>query len=74
MFFSVKYKVYALEHFSREQPITQLQINQLNFIGYNDNDVVRRLCIKLPQMTGHVKNFESNTTMSFKIRDKQFLK
>ena len=22
------------------------------FIGYNDNDVIRPLCIKLPQMTG----------------------
>ena len=23
-----------------------------DFIGYNDNDVIRPLCIKLPQMTG----------------------
>ena len=23
------------------------------FIGYNDNDIIRRLCIKLPQMTGY---------------------
>ena len=23
-----------------------------NFIGYNDNDVIRPLCIKFPQMTG----------------------
>ena len=30
--------------------------------------------LKLPQMIGHVKNFESNTTMSFKISDKQLLK
>ena len=44
------------------------------FIGYNDNDVIRPLCIKLPQMIGFVKNFESNTTMSFKISDKQLLK
>ena len=35
------------------------------FIGYNDNDVIRLLCIKLPQMIGYVKSFENNITMSF---------
>ena len=25
------------------------------FIGYNDNDVMRPLCIKLPQMTGYAR-------------------
>ena len=44
------------------------------FIGYNDNDVIRPLCIKLSQMTGYVRKFEGNTTMSFKISDKQLLK
>ena len=44
------------------------------FIGYNDNDVIRPLCIKLPQMTGYVRKFEGNTTMSFKISDEQLLK
>ena len=33
------------------------------FIGYNDNDVIKPLCIKLPQMSGYVKSFENNTTM-----------
>ena len=32
------------------------------FIGYND-DVIRPLCIKLPQMIDYVKNFDSNKTM-----------
>ena len=27
------------------------------FIGYNDDDVIRPLCIKLPQMIGYVKKF-----------------
>ena len=27
------------------------------FIGYNDNDVIRPLCIRLPQMTGCVRKF-----------------
>ena len=44
------------------------------FIGYNDNDVIMPLCMKLPQTTGYVKKFEGNTTMSFKISDKQLLK
>ena len=44
------------------------------FVGYNDNDVIRTLCIKLLQMTGYVRKTEGNTTMSFKISDKQLLK
>ena len=40
----------------------------------NDNDVIRPLCIKLSQMTGYVRKFEGNATMSFKISDKQLLK
>ena len=43
------------------------------FIGYNDDDVIRRLCIKLPQMTGYVKNFYSNKTVTFKVGDKKLL-
>ena len=44
------------------------------FIGYNDNDIIRPLCIRLPQMTGYYRKFEFNLTMSFKISDKQLLK
>ena len=44
------------------------------FIGSNNNDVIRPLCIKLLQMTGYVRKFEGNTTMSFKISNKQLLK
>ena len=40
------------------------------FLGYNDNDVIRPLFIKIPQMTGYVKKFEDNTKVSFKISDK----
>ena len=39
------------------------------FIEYNDNDVNRPLCIKLPQMIGFVKCFDSNNIMSFKASD-----
>ena len=44
------------------------------FTGYNDNDIIRPLCIRLPQMTGYDRKFEFNLTMSFKISDKQLLK
>ena len=38
------------------------------FIGYNDNDDIRPLCIKLSQMIGYAKYFESNNKiMSFKV-------
>ena len=40
------------------------------FIGYNDNDVIRSLRIKLPQMIGYVKCVDSNMTISFKVTDK----
>ena len=43
------------------------------FIAYND-DVIRSLCINLPQMTGYVKCFDSNKTMSFKVNDEKLLK
>ena len=39
------------------------------FLGFNDdNDVIRPLCIKLPQMTGYVNHFDRNKTMSFKVK------
>ena len=44
------------------------------FIGYNDNDIIRPLCIKLPQMTGYVKKFDENATTSFIGKNKQLLK
>ena len=30
------------------------------FIGYNDNDVIRPLCLKLSQMTGYMNAFNEN--------------
>ena len=44
------------------------------FIGYNDDDVIRPLCIRLPQMIGYVQCFDSDKTMSFKISDIKLLK
>ena len=44
------------------------------FIGCNDDDVIRPLCIKLPQMIVYVKHVDKNKTMSFKASDKKLLK
>ena len=44
------------------------------FIGCNDNNVIRPLRIKLPQIIGYVKCFNSNKTMSFKVIDKKTVK
>ena len=43
-------------------------------LAYNDNDNIRPLCIKLPQMTGYIRKFNENLTMSFIIKDKKLLK
>ena len=40
------------------------------FIGYSDNDVIRPLFIKFPQMIGFVKHFDGNKTITFKVIDK----
>ena len=37
------------------------------FIGYNDDDVIRPLCIKLPQVIGYVKCVDSSKTMYLKV-------
>ena len=45
-------------------------------IRYNDNEVIRPLCLKLSQMTGYINEFNNkiknkNTiTMSLKVKDK----
>ena len=44
------------------------------FTEYNDDDAIRPLFIKLPQMIGYVKHFDSNKTMPFKVIDNKRLK
>ena len=44
------------------------------FIGYNDNDVIRPLCVRLPQMTGYARKFDENATMPLRANNKQLLK
>ena len=46
----------------------------IHFIGYNDNDVIRPLCLKLSKMTGYINEFNKNKnaiTMSFRFNYEQ---
>ena len=43
------------------------------FIGYSDNDEIKPIWIRLPQMIGYVKHFDANKVMSFKVTDKKLL-
>ena len=44
------------------------------FIGYNDNNDIRSLYIKLFQIIGCAKYFDSNKTKSFDVIDKLYTK
>ena len=40
------------------------------FIGYKEVEIVKLLCIKLPEMTGYIKYFENGgKNMSFAVKD-----
>ena len=39
------------------------------FIGYNDNDAIRPLCLRLLQMTGYTRKFDKNVTMFLRVKD-----
>ena len=44
------------------------------FIGYKEGEIVKPLCIILPQMTGYIKYFENRRKkMSFIIKDDNVL-
>ena len=44
------------------------------FIGHNNNEDLRPLCINLPQMIEFDKYFDSNKALSFKANDNELLK
>ena len=47
---------------------------RLHFIGYNDNNIIRPLCLRLLQMTGYAKKINENVTMSFRVNKNQLVK
>ena len=58
---------------SEKEPCVK-KISFRYLIGYKDNDNIRPLCIKLPEMTEYVRCFDGNKTISFKIIDKKTVK
>ena len=58
---------------SKKQPYSTKNSHKY-FIGYNDNDNIRPLCSRLPQMTGYARKFNENATMSFIVKGKKLLK
>ena len=47
------------------------------FIGYNDNDVIRPLYLKLLKTTGYINEFNENKNtiiMSLRVNDEQLFK
>ena len=45
------------------------------FIGYNDEeDVIRLLLLKLPQMIGYLKEFDDSMTMPLRVDDSKLIK
>ena len=59
--------------FSKKEPYGTKDSHKY-FIGYNDNDNIRPLCIRLPQMTGYARKFNENATMPFIVNDKKLFK
>ena len=53
---------------------TGQRIHLNTLFGYNDNGVIRPICLKFAQMAGYAKEFNENATMPFKANNKQLLK
>ena len=43
------------------------------FIGYIDDNEIKPICIRLPQMIGYVQYFYDNKIMSFKVTDNKLI-
>ena len=41
------------------------------FIGYNDNDVIRPLCLKLSKMTGYINKHDNKKFDNKKLKEKK---
>ena len=45
-----------------------------HFIGYNDNNVIRPLCLSIPKTTGYIDIYKKNKlVMALMVKDKQLL-
>ena len=41
------------------------------FIGYNDNNVITPLCLKLSKVTSYIRELKENITMALRVNDEQ---
>ena len=66
--------------FNKNKKLFNMDVNKIlvskkeSFIGYNDDEVIRPLCIKLNQLIGYARHFDANMTMPFKVGDDKLLK
>ena len=63
----IKYQFLKKNHIAQ-----RIHLNTL--LDTIDDDVIRPLCLRLPQMTGYATKFDENATMSFRANNKEFLK
>ena len=57
-----------------DQIVVSDKFNHRYFIGYQEDEIVKPLCIILPQMSGFIKYFENGgKNMSFLIKDDEVL-
>ena len=76
-------KVNEKEFHKSKQPIMSVNLNQIvtsdkfkhgdegfkYFIGYQEGEIVKPLCIILPEMSGYIKQFENGGKNVFFIKD-----
>ena len=61
---------------SRKEPYGKNN-SLIYFIGYNDNDIIRPLCLKLSKMTSYINEFNENKNtilISLRVNDEQLFK
>ena len=69
-------KIKKSDFYNNKKPfnIHSIDVDKI-LIGYNDNDVITPLFLKLPQMVGYLKCFKNKKkSMSFKVNNKEMLK
>ena len=65
--------IYTIEYIDVNNILVCNKNSVKYFIGYSDNDIIRPLCMRLPQMTGYARKFDENATLSFIVKDKKLL-
>ena len=67
-------KLILIKYYSQKKKSYGTKNSPKYFRAYSDNGVIRPICIRLPQMIGYGKCFDSIKTMSFNATDEKLLK